>query len=98
MRRHLPPEALVWLGGLALVAVLDPAAPGWFSVCPFHHFGEWLGVPFCPGCGLGRSIGWLARGEFERSLAAHPLGIPAVGMLGARSVVLLRARRNTASR
>lgn len=92
MFRRIPFEALAWIGGLALMALADPGAKHW-QVCPFAYVGDWLGLHFCPGCGLGRSIGWLARGEVARSMAVHPLGIPAVGVLVARSFSLLRQAR-----
>jgi hypothetical protein len=49
-----------------------------------------LGVSFCPGCGLGHSIAWLARGDLAASFQAHPLGLPAVGLVGYRIVDLVR--------
>lgn len=36
----------------------------------------WLtGLP-CPGCGLTTAFAHLARGHWEASIAAHPLGLP----------------------
>jgi len=66
--------ALVWLG---LFANLEQ--PGW-SLCPLHA----LGLDFCPGCGLGRSIGLALRGQFAASWARHPLGLFALAVLVSR--------------
>lgn len=86
--RRIPLEAWAWTLGLALVALLDPNAAGWFTVCPFDWIGDALGVTFCPGCGLGRAIGHLARGEWSASWAAHPLAVPAVVLLTWRAATL----------
>ncbi len=86
----IPMEAWAWVLGLALVATLDPDAPGWFTVCPFDWIGDALGTAFCPGCGLGRAIGHLARGQWTESWAAHPLAVPAVALLVVRSATLIR--------
>ena len=74
-------EAIFWIAGLALVALADPAGEPWVTVCPLAHLGDLLGFSCCPGCGLGRSVAWLARGDVASSFAVHPLGIPAVGIL-----------------
>ena len=83
--RRVPLEAVVWLGGLAAMATLDPSATADPSWCLFDR----AGVSFCPGCGLGHSVAHLARGHLAASFAAHPLGIPAVAVLLARSGRLL---------
>ena len=80
-RAHDLLMAASWAAGLAAVAVADPASEGLLSVCPFDALGAWLGLEFCPGCGLGHAVGYLVRGQFEESLAAHPLAVPAVGIL-----------------
>ena len=82
--RAFPFEAIVWLTGLVLLAIIDPETTG--SVCPIHQ----LGFDFCPGCGLGASIHWLFRGELRLSFAAHPLGIFAVVVLFARILSLIK--------
>ncbi len=87
---RVPVEAVIWTAGLLLMALADPDAAPWVRLCPFAHLGDWLGLHFCPGCGLGRSIGALARGDLAHSFALHPLAIPAVGMLLARSAALVR--------
>ena len=47
---------------------MDPSGTH-FSLCPLNQ----LGVAWCPGCGLGRSIGHLMNGDFTASWEKHPL-------------------------
>lgn len=86
-------EALFWLSGLAVVAVADPSGEPWIRVCLFDHLGSLVGLEFCPGCGLGRSVGYLVRGDIAASLSMHPLGIPAVGVIAYHATRLLRLPR-----
>ena len=86
-------EALLWLAGLVSVAVADPHAEGLLSICPFDALGSWVGLSFCPGCGLGHAVGFLVRGHFVESLTAHPLAIPAVLTLTLHVRRLLSAPR-----
>ncbi|RYD93889.1 MAG: DUF2752 domain-containing protein [Sphingobacteriales bacterium] len=74
MRIFLP--SLLW--GCALVALffLDPAADG-PSLCLFKT----LGVPWCPGCGLGHAVHFALKGQWNRSLAEHWLGLPVTAAL-----------------
>ncbi|HUU45320.1 MAG TPA: DUF2752 domain-containing protein [Acidobacteriota bacterium] len=84
-----PPEALLWLAGLLYLALaVDPYADTHLNLC----VAGWLGIEHCPGCGLGRSIALLFRGEIASSLQAHPLGWFAVVVLTTRIVTLLRKR------
>lgn len=84
MLKRIPWEGFVWLGGLTALALLSGEAH--FSLCPLKN----AGLGFCPGCGLGRSISLLFRGEFQASLQAHPLGIFAVIILSFRIVNLTK--------
>lgn len=84
--RRVPVEAWIWAGGLLLMASFDPRAEGLTTLCLFHH----LGFEFCPGCGLGHAVAFLARGDVQASLAAHPLGIPVVAGLLVRIATLVR--------
>jgi len=95
-RRASRLEAMFWIAGLVLVAWPDPASAPGITLCPLAHLGDLLGFAFCPGCGLGRSVAWLVRGDLSASLATHPLGIPAVVILGSHAVRLwFGARRAT---
>jgi hypothetical protein len=69
------------------MAAADPTAPPLLDLCLFDA----LGVSFCPGCGLGHAIAWLARGNVVASWQAHPLGLPAAGLLLYRIVYLVRS-------
>jgi hypothetical protein len=72
-------EAFIWLGALAFLAFSDPSVHH-YTLCPLDN----MGFHYCPGCGLGRSIGYVFRLEFRASVLAHPLGIPAVVLLSYR--------------
>jgi hypothetical protein len=77
-------EALIWIGALIFLAVSNPAVHH-YTLCPLDN----LGFHYCPGCGLGRSIGYFFRLDMASSFYAHPLGIPAVILLVFRSVSIL---------
>ena len=72
MRRYF--ELAAWVISIVLLATMDPHLDAHFSFCLFHF----VGIPFCPGCGLGHSISFLFRGELHNSFSAHPLGLFAV--------------------
>ncbi len=73
-------EALIWLSGLLLMAFSNPYESNHYSLCLIKNSG----LGFCPGCGLGHSIGYLARGELLQSFKSHPLGIFAIIILSYR--------------
>lgn len=89
--RTTPLEAVIWLAGLMGLAVAGPYLDGHVSVC----IPTLMGFDFCPGCGLGMSVSYLFRGDLAASWAAHPLGIPAAGLLAARSAHLLAKRQRS---
>jgi hypothetical protein len=74
-------EALIWIGALIFLAASDPERHH-NTLCPFDN----LGFHYCPGCGLGRSVGFFFRLDLESSFFSHPLGIPAVLLLLYRSI------------
>jgi hypothetical protein len=76
MAHKLPVELMAWLGGLFLLALSNPALHH-YTLCPFAN----LGISWCPGCGLGRSISALFHFEFARSFRYHWFGIPAFFIL-----------------
>lgn len=87
IRKNFPPlEAVVWLAGLVVMALLPPGEQSHFSLCPLKN----LGFGFCPGCGLGHSISYLFHGHLVLSLSAHPLGIFAVIVLSFRILQLTK--------
>jgi hypothetical protein len=77
-------EALIWIAALVFLAFSNPAIHH-YTLCPLDN----LGISYCPGCGLGRSIGYFFRFDIKSSILAHPLGIPAVLLLIFRSVKIL---------
>lgn len=85
LRSAIPLEAAIWMGGLILLALTDSALEH-VGICPLSR----LGLDFCPGCGLGRSVSLLLHGDIAGSLSIHPLGIPAALILTGRVLVLLR--------
>ena len=84
-------EAVTWAAGITGLAILDPGGETHFSLCIFN----WLGISFCPGCGLGHSISWLLHGDPVRSLQAHPLGIFAMIILIYRIFKLTKTNLTT---
>lgn len=86
VRRLVPWEVFIWIGGLTAMATMDPEGSHLFRLCPLDA----LGIPFCPGCGLGHSVAYLARGAVMKSLHAHPLGGPSVVILVGHCGRLLR--------
>ena len=78
--RHLPPEAAIWTAALVALACTDPRAGGLVSLCVLKG----LGLPFCPGCGLGHSIAFLLEGQWTAAVQAHPLGPVALPVLVGR--------------
>jgi len=78
-------EAIVWIGALLFLAFSDPNANQHYNLCIFKIFG----FDHCPGCGLGHSISYLLHGDFNRSLEAHPMGLPALFILTGRIATLI---------
>ncbi|SYZ73123.1 conserved hypothetical protein [Candidatus Zixiibacteriota bacterium] len=76
-------EILFWSIALVIPAFIDPSTPH-FSYCIFKH----LGFEFCPGCGLGRSLAYLYRGDITQSFLCHPLGLIALPILLYRIMIL----------
>jgi len=89
--KSFPLELAFWLLALVLLATANPHAHH-FSLCPLAN----LGVSWCPGCGLGRSISALFHGEIRESLDFHWFGIPALLVMVYRMVTLsaLTIKRN----
>lgn len=77
-------EALVWVSGILFLAFIDPAKEKAFSLCLLHN----LGLDFCTGCGLGRSISFLLHGNIVESFHTHPLGVFAFIVLSFRIIKL----------
>jgi hypothetical protein len=76
-------ELLLW-SGLLLAPIFINPLENHVSFCLFHN----LGFDFCPGCGLGRSLAFLYRGDLTRSFLCHPLGMIAFCILLFRIIQL----------
>ena len=76
-RHHGYLEALIWIGGLLYLAMINPGAGGHFNLCILRI----LGFEYCPGCGLGRAVSYMLHGDFLLSWQTHPLGGVAVVIL-----------------
>lgn len=73
-------EITAWVSALVMLALMDPATDTHYSFCVF----KFIGIKFCPGCGLGHSISYLFHGNLKASFDAHPLGAFAVAVIIAR--------------
>ncbi|NEU09144.1 DUF2752 domain-containing protein [Flavihumibacter sp. R14] len=76
MTRKLPLELLAWIFAIAILAFSNPAMRH-YTLCPFNY----LGISWCPGCGIGRSISSLLHFNLQASLNYHWFGIPAFFIL-----------------
>lgn len=70
-------ELAAWILALILLALMDPHTSTHYSFCIF----KFLGIHFCPGCGIGDSISYLFHGDIRASFSAHPLGIFALAVI-----------------
>ncbi len=77
--KSFPIELTFWILALVLLATANPHAHH-FSLCPLAN----LGITWCPGCGLGRSITALFHGDVSASFSHHWFGIPALILIGRR--------------
>lgn len=81
-------EWMALAGGLMLAASFDPYGSSEFTWCLL----EWIGIPWCPGEGLGHSIAFMVRGDIHNSLSSNFMGLPAIIIIGLRTVFLIRSR------
>jgi hypothetical protein len=82
---YLPLELIAWISAILFLA-FTASGSAHSSLCPLDN----LGLEWCPGCGLGRSIRSLLHGEFSLSLEHHWFGIPAFIILFYRVVQLFK--------
>ncbi|MDZ7660273.1 DUF2752 domain-containing protein [Fodinibius sp.] len=66
--------------GLLLLALMDPKTASGPGLCLLEN----LGFQYCPGDGLGHSISFIIRGEFDNALEANILGPFALIVLSGR--------------
>ncbi|HEY1024453.1 MAG TPA: DUF2752 domain-containing protein [Sphingobacteriaceae bacterium] len=86
MRPRFPAELLCWITALILLFFAANDSVAHFTLCPLSQ----LGLEWCPGCGLGRSVGALLHGDLVASLRFHWFGLPALMILFFRIVQLFR--------
>ncbi len=77
-------ELAFWITALLLLALINPGKETHYSFC----FFKFIGIHFCPGCGIGHSISFLFHGDIRSSLSAHPLGIFALFVILSRIYTL----------
>ena len=85
----VPLELILWVSALILLGTARPALhheEKHFTFCPLAN----MGLSWCPGCGLGRSVTHFLHGNVLESIRFHWLGIPAVLIIGYRIIVLVR--------
>lgn len=87
-------EAFMWIGALSSLLLINPYEIQHFSFCLFSI----IGIDFCPGCGLGRSISMIYHGDITGSFSMHPLGLFALGMITYRIISLLKKSNLTLNR
>lgn len=81
-------EALMWASALIYLVFIDPYQAQHFTLCPYKN----LGIDFCPGCGLGKSISMFYHFDFIHSLQTHPLGIIAFFLISYRIISLIKRK------
>lgn len=91
MLRQFPLELVFWIGSLIAILLLDVNAGSHLSLCPLDQ----LGFDWCPGCGLGRSMNLLARGEIQASWSMHPLAMLAYVVIFSRIWQLIKTLKTT---
>lgn len=89
--RLIPLELIFWIGSLLAILTINPEAGNHFSICPLDN----LGFSWCPGCGLGRSMNFLARGDFQASWSMHPLAMLAYVVIFHRIWTLIKHLKTT---
>lgn len=72
----LPLELIFWCIALTWLAVIDPSAEH-YSFC----FYRYIGIDFCPGCGIGHSISLILHGNFQAAFESHFAGFIAVPVI-----------------
>ncbi|MBI1938098.1 MAG: DUF2752 domain-containing protein [Ignavibacteriales bacterium] len=82
--RIIDREAVLWLAALFYLLFVNPYETQQFTLCPFHN----IGIDFCPGCGMGRSISFFYHADFTSSIKTHPLGIAAFILISYRIFTL----------
>ncbi len=69
IKEYLSFELFFWIIVLIYLASINPNVSH-FSFCLFKQ----LGISWCPGCGIGRSISHLLHGDIIKSINNHIFG------------------------
>ncbi|BDD08642.1 hypothetical protein FUAX_10740 [Fulvitalea axinellae] len=69
-------ELIFWLVALVALFVWQPGG-GHIELCPLKN----IGFPYCPGCGIGRSLHYAMLADFGASFSMHPLGPVALAVI-----------------
>jgi hypothetical protein len=77
-------EIVAFGGGLLLLALMDPNTASGPGLCILEN----IGFEYCPGDGLGHSISFIFRGEFDNALKSNMLGPFALAILSGRILYL----------
>ena len=86
-------EAVIWTVGLIAVGSADPTALSVIDLCLFKA----IGLPRCPGCGLGHAMGYLFRGEWLLAIQTHWFSPVVLGVLIARISTQMRRAFSSSS-
>lgn len=75
----------MWPLGLTLLYIMNPEAKAG-SLCILKQ----MGIPFCPGCGLGHGIHYFLHGQWSAAIEHHWLSPVVVVVLLYRILQLAR--------
>jgi hypothetical protein len=89
--QRIPLELIFWIGALIGILFIDPYGAQHFTLCPLDN----LGFHWCPGCGLGRAMSLLTKGDIKASWSMHPLAMFAFAAIGYRIIELIRNLKTT---
>lgn len=78
-------ELFIWISALIYLMAIDPSAEH-TSFCVY----KFIGINWCPGCGIGHAISFALHGDFSASFQAHKFGIIALLILLHRIYILIK--------
>jgi hypothetical protein len=87
----IPLELIFWIGAMIGILWIDPYGPRHFTLCPLDN----LGLEWCPGCGLGRAMSLLSKGDIQASWSMHPLAMFAFAVIAYRIIELIKNLKTT---
>lgn len=69
IKKYFSFELSFWVIAIIYLAIINPTQEH-FSFCLLKQ----IGISWCPGCGIGRSIAYLLHGNIIKSFETHILG------------------------